>query len=160
MNESRFESPRDPFGAVVDQPAAGARVRALLMLISAAVVGAAALVGIERWQPKLQDWIASDPAGGADRLTMVLVVLAATADLPLVFGAAYFWRLGTQTIAARRFPPAGAMVLRTTPVLTGDAAIRRGRAARLCAVGLLACSMALVAILVGLALLASTGGRS
>jgi hypothetical protein len=117
-------------------------------------------LAFERWEPALQRWIASEPAGGADRLTIVLVLLAATADLPLVLGAAYFWRLGSLTIATGRFPPPGTAVLRATPVLTGEAALRRGRAARLCALGLLLCSMALVGILVGLAYWASTAELS
>ena len=46
-------------------------------------------------------------------------------------GTAWFlWRLGRRTIAAGRFPPPGLRLVRDEPVLTGDAATRRGRIAQ------------------------------
>jgi len=138
---------------LIEHPPAGARTRVLILILVATALGAAVLVFIEQWSPLLQEWVVSDPEGGLHRLAAVLVALAAVANLPLLLGAIYFWRLGSQTLAAGRFPPAGVTVLRATPVLTGDAARRRGRAARLCAIGLIACSIGLVVVLLGLALL-------
>lgn len=154
MQDPRFESPRGPDGRLIEPAVpAGRRRVVILLLLVAAVMGAVIIAGLERWLPAFRDWIASDPERATGRLTILLLVLAAFADLPLVIAGVYFWRLGQHTIDVGRFPPPGVILLRATTVLTGEAAVRRGRAAQVTAFVLFALGIGLVTALVGLVIL-------
>jgi hypothetical protein len=124
-----------------------------IFLSIAAAVGGMIVAGLDWGLPALRDWIATGPAQASDgHLTILLLMLAAFADLPLVIAGVYFWRIGQRAIDTGRFPPPGVTLLRPTPVLTGDAAVRRGRAAQVAALVFFGLGVAVVTALVGLVL--------
>ena len=94
------------------------------------VIGCGALAGAvlitlgTRFRPAFEAWVERDlPA----RLMVVVVALLILTSGPVLVLAAYFWRLGRRSIRNERSPPPGLRLLRDTPILTGEAAARRGR---------------------------------
>lgn len=71
-------------------------------------------------------WLEIDPRG---RLPLVMTLIAAATALPLCGLAAYLSVLGRRTWVARRFPPPGQAVIRSTPVRDGSDARRLAWAA-------------------------------
>ena len=63
------------------------------------------------------------------------------AALPLLGVAIYLFRTGTAILRCRRFPPPGMDVVRDTPILTGRAAILRGRVVLAAAAAIVAASL-------------------
>jgi hypothetical protein len=157
VQDTRFEAPRGLDGQPIEPPSPGLRRRVVVFTCIVAALGAMLIAAEDRWLPALRDWIASDPDAAPGRLTAVLLILAAFADLPLVFAGVYFWRLGQRTVDERRFPPSGTSLVKPATVLTGDAAVRRGRAAQTTALVLFGLGITLVAALVGLVLFLRDG---
>ncbi|MDH3287206.1 MAG: hypothetical protein OEP48_05725 [Betaproteobacteria bacterium] len=114
-----------------------ARRRAAVVLIAGVVVGALLLLVFERYEDALRDWIASMPELGPARIRLAAVAMIILLIAPLLGLAVYFWRFGGAVIGAQRFPPPGCAVVRDTPVLAGQKALRRGRAFRMISVFLL-----------------------
>ena len=105
----------------------GTRRRAILLVVVVAIVGAA-LLGYFTWaRPAIEDWAAHDPRS---RVRAMLILLGLITVLPLLGVALALWRLGGRILAAGRFPLPGQRTTRATPVLTGNAALRRGRLAQ------------------------------
>ncbi|MGH7388893.1 MAG: hypothetical protein ACREM3_05475 [Candidatus Rokuibacteriota bacterium] len=120
-----------------------ARRRAVLLLVVAALVGALLIVAFERYRIPLRDWILAEPGASAPRVKLVFLLLAALLLAPLLAFAAYLWSLGGKVLRAREFPLPGQRVVRDTPVVTGAAALSRGRQLRMLALG---CGIACVAL--------------
>lgn len=116
-----------------------ARRLALLIVAVAAAAGFLLIGSAGSLQPDLEAWIAEEPRGRL-RLLMLAAILATSA--PLLGFAAYFWGLGQRILRAQRYPPPGMTVVRDTPVVTGEAARRRGRIVRA-----LAAAFAVIAVL-------------
>jgi len=72
---------------------------------------------------------------------LVLLLAAVVLSAPLVAFAAHLWRLGARVRRAREFPPPGYRVVRDTAVVSGQAAMSRGRALGALALGLGAASV-------------------
>lgn len=113
-----------------------ARRHAVWLLILAALVGSLFIAGFERYRTPLRDWLVSDPRAATHRVRLALVLSAAILTAPIVAFAVYFWRFGDTILRARQFPPPGHRVMRDTPVLDGPAAVRRGHAFKILALGL------------------------
>jgi hypothetical protein len=153
VQDPRFESPRGPDGRLQARPAQTDK-RRLGPIVVAAAAGAAVLVAVLAMAlPALRDWLAPDPDRDSGRLTILLLVVAALADLPLVLAGVHFWRLGERAIASRRFPPPGVALSGSERLLEGDEAVGRGRAAQTTALVLFGLGVAVVTALVGLVLI-------
>jgi len=115
----------------------------VLVVVVGMFVGALLIVGFEQYHIPLRDWILSQPGALAERVKLVLLLLAAFLIAPLLVLAVYLWSLGGRVLRARAFPPPGLRVIRDTPVITGERAIFRGRLLKMLA---LACAIASVAL--------------
>ena len=123
MNESRVR------GADL-----AARRRAFLAALGALVAGSAVIVAVESWGPEMALWIAEDASKSLARMRTVLLLGGVLFALPLFVFSRQVWVQGAKAINAREFPPPDQPVVRDTPVVTGDAAVRRGQFLRLLAV--------------------------
>ena len=124
-----------------------ARRHAVLLVAAAAVIGVLLIAGFERYRIPLRDWILADPGTAPDRIKAVLFLLAALLSVPLLAFAVYLWALGARVIRAREFPPPGLRLIRDTPVITGEAALSRGRRLKTLALGCVLASAVLVFLL-------------
>ena len=106
---------------------AGARRRAALIVVCAAVAGAILIALARTYRPALERWITQDPDQVGSRLRLAFSILAVVSSGSLLGFAAYFWRLGMRVVHAEQIPPPGLAVLRDTPIVRGSAARRRGR---------------------------------
>jgi hypothetical protein len=104
-----------------------ARRRAVLIIILGALGGALVLVAFERYRNPLSDWVLSEPGASAQRVKWVFLFLGTLVSAPLLAYAVYLWSFGARVLRAREFPPSGYPVIRDTPVITGEAAVSRGR---------------------------------
>jgi hypothetical protein len=120
-----------------------ARRHATWLLILGALVGSLFIAGFERYRTPLREWLLSDPRAATHRVKLALVLSAALLTAPIVAFAVYFWRFGDTILRARQFPPPRHRVVRDTPVLDGPAAVRRGRAFKILALGLVVASAVL-----------------
>jgi hypothetical protein len=120
----------------VQRADAGARRRAVLLVVAGAVVGALLIAASERARGPLRDWILSEPGESARRLRLVVLLSGGVLLAPLFGFAAYLWTLGSRVLRAGRFPPPGCRVIRDTPVHRGRPAVSRGRGLQALAVGL------------------------
>ncbi|MFH0344643.1 MAG: hypothetical protein ACHBNF_21530 [Chromatiales bacterium] len=111
-----------------------ARRQAVVFVVVGTFVGALLIVAFERYRIPLRDWVLAEGAS-AQRVKLVFLLLAALLLAPLLAFAAYLWSLGGRVLRAREFPPPGVRVFRNTPVLTGEAAISRGRQLKVVALG-------------------------
>jgi hypothetical protein len=132
-----------------------AQRKAVLLLISGALVGMVLIFGFERYRAPLIDWILSEPAELAKRVMLIMMTTAAVMSAPLVGFAAYLWSLGAKVIRAGEFPPPGHRVIRDTPVNRGKAAVLRGRGFKILASCLFAASAFLSLLFWRLAILLS-----
>lgn len=126
------------------QPAdLAAKRRGIRAITTAMALGVVLYMGVQRW---LLGVAAQEPADASR--TLVLVLRWATFVLAALVGGygAYVWRLGSQVVWTRRFPPPGSATLTDVPVLEGEAARRRGRLVQGVAVVLAALALVLLAI--------------
>ena len=121
------------------------RRRTIVVALVAVVLGCVLLLALDTYRPEYEtwlrtktDWISSHPG------TIALIVFAGS--LPIIVFALYLWRVGADTVRCERFPPPKLSVVRDTLVLSGNAAVRRGRGIQATAVLLivLCCASALV----------------
>jgi hypothetical protein len=120
----------------------GARRKAMLALTIVGLFGALTIVAFEQNISALDQWLRAEPSQTASRAQLMLWVLCALVELPLVALGFHLWFFAKRIFEGERFPPLGAAVVRDTPVLHGAAARRRGRI-----IQALAVSVALSAIL-------------
>jgi hypothetical protein len=87
------------------------------------------------------------PAQAQQQLLRAFLWATGAGVLALMVLAAFLWRTGARTHRAGEYPPPGSRVLRETPVLEGEAALRRARILRMLAVlaALLAVAVVLLA---------------
>jgi hypothetical protein len=127
----------------------------LLFFLVAVLVGGLVIVLWERYRIPLRDWILAEPEELAERLGMIIALLAIVSVAPLIGFAGYLWSLGARTLRAREFPPPGLRVIRDTRIITGDGAASRGRQLKLLAGGFLVAALVLGFLLWRLAALFS-----
>ena len=120
-----------------------ARQQVVLFLVVGVFVGALLIVAFERYRIPLRDWVLAEPGASVQRVNLVFLLLAALLLAPLLAFAVYLWSLGGRVLRAREFPPPGLRVIRDFPVITGVAAISRGRQLKVLALG---CGIASVAL--------------
>ncbi len=133
--------PYQPMGDIQRADPA-ARRTALILLGCATLAGAALMIGANQLRPRFEAWLEHY----GSRVGLTLVGIAIITLGPLLGFAWYLWSLGRRTVRAGRYPPPGLRVTRDTPVLTGQAARRRGRLAYFFA-GLLATTALLFPLL-------------
>lgn len=105
---------------------------ALGIVLLGALAGAAVIAAFEQYRADLDAWLKGDPADAR----VVLGVATAVVCLPVLGAAAWLWAYGDRIARAAIYPPPGGALVRDTRVLTGPAAIRRGRAIRALAAAL------------------------
>lgn len=104
-----------------------ARRRAVAFLIVGATIGAVLIAGFEGYRTPLRDWLLSESGDPRLRVKLVFFLAAAVLTAPLLAFAAFLWSLGAKVSRAQVFPPPGYRVIRDTPVISGPAAVLRGR---------------------------------
>jgi len=119
---------------------AQARRRAVLLIFAAAFIGSLLILVFEHFRIPLEDWLLADPELSGERARRLLLALAGLLQLPALGFALYLWTLGKRICRAQEFPPPGLAVIRDTPVVTGTAAMARGRQLKLLAFGLVVAS--------------------
>jgi hypothetical protein len=87
-------------------------------------VGIAVIVVASQLRPEFEAWVRQDLCA---RLKLVIAVLTLITVGPVLGLAGYCWHLGQRILRAAQYPPPGLRVVRDTPIVTGDAARRRGR---------------------------------
>ncbi len=103
-----------------------AKRRAIAALLVTVFLGGALLLALDTYRPEYEawvqqraDWIIAHPG------VTTLIVFAGSS--PIIALALYMWRQGAATVRCARFPPPKLPVVRDTLVLSGQAAVRRGR---------------------------------
>jgi hypothetical protein len=95
-----------------------------------AIVGCATVVGVvlitvaRRFRLEFEAWLGQDLS---TRLRLVVGALTILTSGPVLGLAGYLWHLGQRIVRAERYPPPGLRLTRDTLVVTGPAAVRRGR---------------------------------
>ncbi len=134
-----------------------ARRQVVLTVVLGVFVGALLIVGFEWYGNSLRDWVGSQPSELPPRLRLLLLLIAILVSVPLVAFGVHLRSLGAKVLRAQQWPPPGHRVLRDTPVVGGRAAMVRGRAFKLMALGLGVASALLWLLLWRLAQLLSEG---
>jgi hypothetical protein len=119
---------------------------AVVILSTGTAAGAALIMLFARFRPALEEWVCSDPGLFPERIRLIMIGVAALCVGPLIAIAIYLWCLGSRTFQSQRFPPPGTLIIRSVPVLSGQAARQRGHLAQATAV-LLVIATAALAIL-------------
>lgn len=135
------------------------RRRLILVLLVAATAGAGLVLWLERWLQGFQGRLPDDPVPPTEQIEWLLAGFSLLSTLPLLIGAVFVWRYGSAIVAADRFPPPGSSVVRDTPIVTGNAARRRGFLLRVFALTLAGFAVA-VPLAVGFALVTLRAGVS
>jgi hypothetical protein len=120
----------------VQKADAEARRKAILVLIFAAALGGLLLSGFDHFGAMFREWLTSEPAETARRAKQVLSVSILVLSVPVITFAIYFWLLGKKVLLAQQFPPPGYRVILDTPIVRGAAAVTRGHAIQILAVGI------------------------
>lgn len=117
-----------------------ARRRAVAFVILGTAIGAALIVGFEDYRTPLRDWLLSEPGDARLRVKLMFLLVGIVLAAPLLAFAAFLWSLGARVSRAQEFPPPGYRVIRDTPVISGPAAVVRGRGLKGLALGLVMAS--------------------
>jgi hypothetical protein len=105
-----------------------ARRRAITLVVFATLAGAVLIGLIPDLPRRIAVWLVDDAAAGpAPNAGRLIGAVGLFVTLPIVGVAVLMWRMGRRTVVALRFPPPGARMPQDTPILTGEAAGRRGR---------------------------------
>jgi len=110
------------------------RRRFITALIALALSGCLAIFGFEQNQTTLLSWVEHDPTQTASRVKIMLWVICALMEIPLLGAAIFLWKIAERILVAERFPPPGMPVIRDTIVLEGQQARLRGRLCRALAI--------------------------
>ena len=119
----------------------------MLLVVVGTLVGALLIASFERYRVPLRDWLLADPGALPQRARAAFLLLAALALAPLLALAVYLWSFGAKVASAREFPPPGHRVVRDARVLTGEAAVARGRRFKGLAIGCGIAAVVLAALL-------------
>lgn len=124
-----------------------ARRNALSLLCGFAVLGAVAVVAVERKLAELQEFAAIDPPGALEMLRAWMPALALLLTAPLLAVVFFGYWIAYRTSACRRFPPPGMPVVRPTPILEGERARRRALLLSFLTTAILAIALAVPVLL-------------
>ena len=122
-----------------DTEARSKAIRLAVIGIAGAALLAALLTALEH---DITAWIERHVVDLVDTpgtLTLLLGIVM----LPLLAMSVYVFREGSRIVRARRFPPPGQQVIKDTPIIEGNQAVRRGRAIQLIALLMAAISLAM-----------------
>ena len=100
--------------------------RAALLIITFGTIAGGVLLTLSAGSSgrRVAEWVKEDVYVRVRIVTALLMLLTTG---PALGGAVYLWRLGQRVVRARQFPPPGLRVVRDTPLLAGERAVRRGR---------------------------------
>ncbi len=107
------------------------------------LLGTVLIAGFEHYRPELQAWLRRDPSASSTALAAV----AALVCLPLFAAAGWLLLYGSRIVSVEMYPPPGGKLFRDTRVLTGAAAIRRGRLLQVIGAVILAACFVLLPLL-------------
>jgi hypothetical protein len=119
------------------------RSLAIAIVLLGALLGAVLIAGFEQYRPELDAWLRRDPSTSSTILALVAGLLC----LPLFGAAGYLLLYGSRIVSVEMYPPPGGSLFRDTRVLTGPAAIRRGRLFQAIGAVILAACFALLPLL-------------
>ena len=103
-----------------------ARRNAIIILLFGSLFGLVVIYILKSNIPAFQEWLLNDTTQLKTKINIISAVIAVF-FLPTLFFAFYFWRIGTQTITAKIFPPPNTKVIKDKYILRGQAAIKRGK---------------------------------
>ncbi len=121
--------------AEVQAADAGARRKAIVLILIGGVVGAGSILWFEGSRAAFEGWLSGDgdiDEGGL-RMRIALTVLALAGTLPLLGFSGYLRRFAARIESSQRFPPAGVAVVKDTKVLEGADALAHAHRLRLLA---------------------------
>ena len=101
-----------------------AQRKALMLVLVSAVTGTLLLSAFEVYRDPILAWLRSQPS---EHMTVMLLLVATMLSAPLLALAAHLWVLGANVVRAEMYPPPGLRLIRDTTVITGSAALLRGR---------------------------------
>lgn len=103
-----------------------ARRLSIRLVIIMFVIGATIISLLEINQQNISNWF---EANIDDIMNNVWIVIIACLIMiaPIVIFALYVFQFGLSCIRNRRFPPPDSKVIRDTPILEGNAGVRRGQ---------------------------------
>jgi hypothetical protein len=113
----------------------GARTRALLIVALVTVLGGAFAFALQFNEEAINGWLRNYAIGLLEK-PEVLFLTAFVLMLPLVGFAVYIYYLATQVVKHQRAPFPGQKVIKDTPVVTGDKAVKQGQAMRALAIAM------------------------
>ena len=137
-----------------------ARRRAILLAAVLVVAGAVLAGFLQSFNDRLGVLAESDPQRALERGSDLLLALTAAFMVMTLALAIWLYRLGRNIERSGRFPPAGARVVRDTPVMSGPKAVAKGRLTRWLAIGLGVVSVGVSALLVAIVRLVYGAGVS
>jgi hypothetical protein len=109
-----------------------ARRKAVIIVLSAAIVGVCLVLLYEAYEETLYGWMA-DNAHDLARYPVIGLTLGGFLAAPAVFAARYLIVYGRRAVAAEQLPPPGYLVARDTPIRRGRSAVLLGRTVQLLA---------------------------
>ncbi len=117
----------------------------LILLTLAAVIGAAGLLGLDKYLTELNSLpVAAQPVAAAKAKRIVYAILALMTTAGLLFSL-FLARVSWRVVRGERYPPPGARVLSDTAVCYGRRARRRGQAGLVLALLILLLTVAVAA---------------
>ena len=72
-----------------------------MLVVAAAVVGAALIIAMQAFREPLLEWLVANPSQTAARVTMVIAATGVLVVVPLLLFAAYAWRIAAKMDPAR-----------------------------------------------------------
>lgn len=103
------------------------RRRLITVLIVLALGGFLVIFAFEQNKTALFNWVLTGPTQTALRVKIMLWLICAVLEIPLLGIAIFTWKMADRILIAERFPPPGMPVIRETIVQVGQRARRRGR---------------------------------
>ena len=110
------------------------RRRLITLLIVLALGGFLVIFAFEQNKKALFNWVLADPTQTASRVKIMLWLICAFMEIPLLGAALFTWKMAERILVAERFPPPGMPVIRDTIVQEGQRARHRGRLCRVFAI--------------------------
>jgi len=110
------------------------RRRLITVFIVLVLGGLSVIFAFEQNKTALFNWVLTGPTQTALRVKIMLWLICAFLEIPLLGIAIFTWKMADRILVAERFPPPGIPVIRDTVVQEGQPARHRGRLYRVFAI--------------------------